>query len=300
MEDVEQLQDAMQSPLNGHSSPVCVDNDKQRNLSLQLSQSLSHQNNQQQSQQLQQVQLNSNGDVVNGNGNNGSGGIIGNSNSNSVVNGNVNGNGNGNGSVSNNNNQTSGINNANGQQTIVLSSVANNENNAKEYHILQVNPAPLLPQYATVTPATAAHNNGGTVYLTTDYITYRDYYSTTPQLPNNNSTTDQYQTVRQHLSSSPVSVTYTQANESVSSPAGETSFLDRYLRQQPVTSTPNGIGIGLGINNGINIGNSIQAYKQTSQLHNGGLTVDLPSPDSGIGEATVTPRGENGALPQVR
>lgn len=31
-----------------------------------------------------------------------------------------------------------------------------------------------------------------------------------------------------------------------------------------------------------------------------GLSVDLPSPDSGIGEATITPRGDQSQLPQVK
>lgn len=112
--------------------------------------------------------------------------------------------------------------------------------------------------------------------MTTDYITYRDYYPAASTVQT--ATSDQYQTVRQQLSSSPA-VTYSQA---ANEPAGDGqgSFLDRYLRQPPVTSTTT---------NGA-------AYKGT--LH-GGLTVDLPSPDSGIGEATVTPRAENGALAQV-
>lgn len=134
--------------------------------------------------------------------------------------------------------------------------------------VQQVN-AGVSPQY-TVTQAGSGRNNGGTVYLaTTDYITYRDYYpavSTT-------TTTDQYQTVRQHLSTTPATATYTTTNES------ETSFLDRYLRQQPATTNSNGG----------------TTYKAT--IH--GLTVDLSSPDSGIGETTITPRGENGTLPQV-
>lgn len=128
------------------------------------------------------------------------------------------------------------------------------------------------PQYATVTPASDAHSNGGTVYLTTDYITYRDYYPAT-STGATVTTNDQYQTVRQHLSATPTA-TYTSASDNET-----TSFLDRYLRQQPTTTNSNG-------------GTS---YKTT--IH--GLTVDLPSPDSGIGEATITPRGENGALPQV-
>lgn len=143
----------------------------------------------------------------------------------------------------------------------------------------QVN-SDVSPQYATVTQASAGRNNG-TVYLTTaDYITYCDYYPTVPTT--GAVTTDQYQTVR-HITSnnnppptSPSSVTYTQASDS-----NETSFLDRYLRQNSTGSaTTNGV-----------------IYKTTSLP--GGLTVDLPSPDSGIGEATITPRPDNGSLPQV-
>lgn len=47
-----------------------------------------------------------------------------------------------------------------------------------------------------------------------------------------------------------------------------------------IASVPNGVSNG---------------YKAT--IH--GLTVDLPSPDSGIGDATATPRPENAALSQV-
>lgn len=142
----------------------------------------------------------------------------------------------------------------------------------------QVN-SDVSPQYATVTQASVGRNNG-TVYLATDYITYCDYY---PAVPSTGTvTSDQYQTVR-HITSnndapstSPSSVTYTQASDS-----NETSFLDRYLRQNSTGSaTTNGV-----------------IYKTTSLP--GGLTVDLPSPDSGIGEATITPRPDNGSLPQV-
>ena len=138
--------------------------------------------------------------------------------------------------------------------------------------VQQVN-AGVSPQYATVTPAANACTNGGTVYLTTtDYITYRDYYPTTSTTTTVN-TSDQYQTVRQHLSTTPTA-TYTTTTDTET-----TSFLDRYLRQQPATTSANGG----------------PTYK--ASIH--GLTVDLPSPDSGIGDTTITPRGENGALPQV-
>ena len=138
--------------------------------------------------------------------------------------------------------------------------------------VQQVNTG-VSPQYATVTPTANACTNGGTVYLTTaDYITYRDYYPTTSTTTAVNSS-DQYQTVRQHLSTTPTA-TYTTTSDTET-----TSFLDRYLRQPPVTTSANGG----------------PTYK--ASIH--GLTVDLPSPDSGIGDTTITPRGENGALPQV-
>lgn len=139
-------------------------------------------------------------------------------------------------------------------------------------YTVQVNPGVSPPQYATVTQTAPGQNNAQTVYLTTDYITYRDYY-TTP------TSSDQYQTVRQQLNTTPA-VTYTQATNDQQQPSSDSgSFLDRYLRQAPIT-TQNGT-----------------TYKST--IH-GGLTVDLPSPDSGIGEATITPRTENGAIAQVK
>ncbi|CAG2110231.1 unnamed protein product [Medioppia subpectinata] len=139
-------------------------------------------------------------------------------------------------------------------------------------YTVQVNTG-VSSQYATVTPAANACTNGGTVYLTTaDYITYRDYYPTTSTTTSVN-TSDQYQTVRQHLSTTPTA-TYTTTTDTET-----TSFLDRYLRQQPASSSANGA----------------QTYKAT--IH--GLTVDLPSPDSGIGDTTITPRQENGTLPQT-
>lgn len=160
----------------------------------------------------------------------------------------------------------------------------------------QVNAA---PQYA-VTPAGAARNtNGGTVYLTTDYITYREYYSQ----PNNNNnivvTNDQYHTVRQHLNTANngANNSYTPTNNE-----SETSFLDRYLRQQPVTTTAIAGTIAAttaSASPAVSVAsipaNGVPGYKTT--IH--GLTVDLPSPDSGIGDTTATPRPENAALPQV-
>lgn len=139
-------------------------------------------------------------------------------------------------------------------------------------YTVQVNPGVSPPQYATVTQTAAGQNNAQTVYLTTDYITYRDYYTTpTPA--------DQYQTVRQQLNTTPA-VTYNQPTSEQQQSTGDSgSFLDRYLRAAPITSQNGAV------------------YKST--IH-GGLTVDLPSPDSGIGEATITPRTENGAVAQVR
>lgn len=134
----------------------------------------------------------------------------------------------------------------------------------------------VTPQYATLTPADTGRTNGNTVYLTmADYITYRDYYPTATTGTTVSTNADQYQTVRQHLSATPVTATYTTASDNET-----TSFLDRYLRQPQESNNTNG---------------AAATYKTT--IH--GLTVDLPSPDSGIGEATITPRGENGALPQV-
>lgn len=167
------------------------------------------------------------------------------------------------------------------------------------------------PQYATVAAAatgngatTAAQSNGGTVYLTTDYVTYRDYYSVAAAGPAGPTATlqavgcvatsagDQYQTVRQQLSAAPAAVTYTTATnvDSIGTEGG--SFLDRYLRQgQQVVTTVNGTTIVSGGSDKL----------ATATTINGGLTVDLPSPDSGIGgEATVTPRAvENGTIVQV-
>lgn len=147
---------------------------------------------------------------------------------------------------------------------------------ASGQYTVQVDPGVSPPQYATVTQTSGppGQNNAPTVYLTTEYITYRDYYTTPP-------TGDQYQTVRQQLNTTPA-VTYIQAtldpSQQQSTDSG--SFLDRYLRQAPIATSQNGT-----------------IYKTHV---NGGLTSDLPSPDSGIGDTTVTPRTENGAIPQVR
>ncbi|KAI1287614.1 Protein grainyhead [Halotydeus destructor] len=149
-------------------------------------------------------------------------------------------------------------------------------------YTVQVNAA---PQYTTVTNATSGgHTNGGIVYLTTTDYAYRDYYTTSVR---------------------PVGVTYTQVTNA-EVPVGETSFLDQYLRQ-PASGNPVATSASVVTNGGYH-GNKPQQQQQQHQgQHNqhqqasslqGGLTVDLPSPDSGIGEATITPRGESGALPQ--
>lgn len=161
----------------------------------------------------------------------------------------------------------------------------------------------------SLTPVQPAYDVNGTgqfngiVYLTTDYNTYRDYYTTAPtaqttqlqlhsvpaSVPVQTSQTlDQYQAVRQQLTTTPT-VTYTAQTvtdgvNGVAVSTEATSFLDRYLRQPPTAVT-----------------SSVTTAAHTvynSQLQ-GGLTVDLPSPDSGIGEAIVTPRAENGILTQV-
>lgn len=165
------------------------------------------------------------------------------------------------------------------------------------------------PQYASVTP-TATRNattaaNGGTVYLTTDYITYREYYSN----PNSNNnivvTNDQYHTVRQHLNTATNGTNngYATGGTDGASNESETSFLDRYLRQQPVTTTAIAGTIAATTASAspavavasIPANGAPPGYKPT--IH--GLTVDLPSPDSGIGDTSTTPRPENAALPQV-
>ena len=133
------------------------------------------------------------------------------------------------------------------------------------------------------------------MYLTTDYITYREYY---PNTTNSNIvvTNDQYHTVRQHLTTTPT----TGNAYSASNNETETSFLDRYLRQ-PVTSSAIGTiaATTATVSPAVAVAslptNGVLGYKTT--VH--GLTVDLPSPDSGIGDTTATPRPENAALPQV-
>jgi hypothetical protein len=152
----------------------------------------------------------------------------------------------------------------------------------------------------SLTPAQPAYDvngggqyNGHVVYLTmptsTDYRNYQEYtYGGTPtiQLPVQASdATDQYQAVRQQLTSTPA-VTYTTQAVIDGQPSQEgstTSFLDRYLRQPPVSSAT-----------------VVSAHTVYNGQLQGGLTVDLPSPDSGIGETIATPRPENGILAQVR
>lgn len=104
--------------------------------------------------------------------------------------------------------------------------------------------------------------------------------------------------MRQQLTAAPVT-TYTSAagdtSVSVSTESSGGSFLDRYLRQPPVTSG----GPTVVAASGVVTYKPQQATAGSAGALHGGLTVDLPSPDSGIGEATVTPR-ENGQLSQVR
>ncbi|OTF73702.1 hypothetical protein BLA29_006410, partial [Euroglyphus maynei] len=215
----------------------------------------------------------------------------------------------------------------------------------------------LTPQYA-VTPTAAAAartTNGGTVYLTTDYITYREYYPTNatnangiPQqqqqqqiivttnpaitaVNSNNSGDQQYHAVRQQLAAQQIPQVTITGNNNYQTAANligetETSFLDRYLRQQQQPITTQATTTTSMVNNNNNSvaqpGTiSIQSLQQTSgttsttngvvngyksnttTLH-GCLTVDLPSPDSGIGDTTTaTPRQETTTtttIPQVR
>src|SRR5699024_6778590 len=120
-----------------------------------------------------------------------------------------------------------------------------------------------------------------------------------PNTTNNNIvvTNDQYHTVRQHLTTTPTghANTYSASNEP------ETSFLDRYLRQQPITrSIARTIAATTAtVSPAVAVAsipaNGVPSYT-TPAL---GLTVDLPSPDSAIGDTTATPRPDNAALPQV-
>ncbi|XP_067124247.1 protein grainyhead-like isoform X1 [Centruroides vittatus] len=111
-----------------------------------------------------------------------------------------------------------------------------------------------VPQYGVLTnvvpvsspsPPQYSSQSSRTVYTLTPSDCYRDYYSSS----------DQYQTVRQHLAS-------------YSDPADNT-FVDRFIRHN-------------------------SNYK--TSLH--ALAVDLHSPDSGIGDTTITPRDSSG-LPQI-
>ncbi|KAJ6218222.1 hypothetical protein RDWZM_009379 [Blomia tropicalis] len=152
-------------------------------------------------------------------------------------------------------------------------------------YAVQVNATTVSPQYAAVPTAAAAarSTNGGTVYLTTDYITYREYYPNTTNGSNIVVTNDQYHTVRQHLTATP-SVT-TQNNYNTPTNESETSFLDRYLRQQPITSSA--------------ITGTIAVTAGTATVSPSVAVASLPTNDSGMGDATTTPRPENATLPQI-
>ncbi len=150
---------------------------------------------------------------------------------------------------------------------------------------------------------------------------------------------DQYHTVRQHLTTAlngqqqQQQQQQQQANQQqqvvnayttvplVGDGSDGTSFLDRYLRQQqhqqqqqPVTATTVGVNgattvtvspaavavVPSGVapvSNGVHSGD----HYTVSSLNQHLLTVDLPSPDSGLGgdTTTATPRPDNAALPQV-
>lgn len=145
---------------------------------------------------------------------------------------------------------------------------------------------------------------------------------------------DQYHTVRQHLTTAlngqQQQQQQQQANQQqqvvnayttvplVGDGSDSTSFLDRYLRQQqqqqPVTATTVGVNgattvtvspaavavVPSGVapvSNGVHSGD----HYTVSSLNQHLLTVDLPSPDSGLGgdTTTATPRPDNAALPQV-
>lgn len=176
---------------------------------------------------------------------------------------------------------------------------------------MQVDASDVSPQYTLATngrnigsATLSTAGNTPTLYLTTsDYVTYRDYYSvaSTPTTASNAPTTiavsaDQYQTVRQQLATvgtvlaTSADGTTTISTNGSTGDAHSPGFLDRYLRQT------NG-DLGDGQHHSQSAGTTTVVVNG-SQYKNG-LSVDLPSPDSGIGEATITPRGENGQLPQV-
>lgn len=178
----------------------------------------------------------------------------------------------------------------------------------------------------TLPDGTAATlTNGQTIYLTTDYIPYRDYYDAPPpqgatvvssagivsSLPSSISTISslpgvvpsishpipvQYETVRHHLSSAPATLTGTSGGPvttvSFTTIAEDGTTVLDHLRAH--AGSGGGLPIAVSGASGVAMTAS-QAYKAMS-----GLTVDLPSPDSGIGD-TITPRDQNGnGLPQVR
>lgn len=116
---------------------------------------------------------------------------------------------------------------------------------------------------------------------------------------------DQYHTVRQHLTTQPnvVSATSYATNET------DVSYLDRYLRQQqqqqPITTTAIAATLStvsptaaVAIT-AIQAANGVHTTSGYTKATINGLTVDLPSPDSGIGDASAAPRPDNSALAQV-
>ncbi|XP_075586404.1 grainy head isoform X7 [Dermatophagoides farinae] len=248
------------------------------------------------------------------------------------------------------NNNNNNNNNATPTQLTFATSAYDLSGNGQ--YALQVNAnTALAPQYAVTPTATAAARttNGGTVYLTTDYITYREYYPTNAngiqpqQQPQQiivttnpaatamtagtatNTGDQQYNTVRQQLVTQQIPQVTIAGNNNYQTTANmvgetETSFLDRYLRQQqqqPVTTQAttttsmvsnnnNGVGVTqqqpgtiaiqslqpttatTSTTNGV-----VNGYKSNTTAIHSCLTVDLPSPDSGIGDTTTaTPRQE--------
>lgn len=170
----------------------------------------------------------------------------------------------------------------------------------------------------TLGTATLGAGSPPTLYLTSSdgssYVTYRDFYSANGQtlLPAsvstaaNGSTTivstcasplngssstptsssvdsDAYPVVRQQLSLGAATEVST---ASVGTAMQGTVFLDRYLRTNDSS-------------NGEQLSGNVATVLVNGAQFKHGLSVDLPSPDSGIGEATITPRGDNAHLPQV-
>lgn len=198
---------------------------------------------------------------------------------------------------------------------------------------MQLEPSDLSSQYnlssstgRTLSTATLGNGSPPTLYLTSSdhYVTYRDFYPssqsllpttvslaaptsgsslsptgtisvTTPGSSSNGTTngasngssssdSDPYPVVRQQL-----------ALGTLSDTAGS-AFLDRYLRGQ--SNSLHGSGDSNTAQLGELSANVATVLVNGAQFKHG-LSVDLPSPDSGIGEATITPRGDQTQLPQV-